>query len=226
MHSYAPGYRGFLRFAKAVDLDLEPFQRKIARTILQDPSETVVLLPRGQGKSRVVGVLAVHHLLTTSRASVYLAAASREQAAVVFEYARDAAQHPALDGALVVRHLELRAPDGGRLRVVASDAPKLHGLTPTFAVVDELHAHRDDEVYLALKTAMLKRPGARMVTISTAGQGAESPLGRLRARALAQPSRSLDQRKPARRLRHLPRRKRRARLHRQSARAGRYVLGA
>src|SRR4051794_24260841 len=34
---------------------------------------------------------------------------------------------------------------------------------------------------------MLKRPDARLVTISTAGQGAETPLGRLRARALAQP---------------------------------------
>lgn len=39
---------------------------------------------------------------------------------------------------------------------------------------------------------MLKRPGAKLVTISTAGVGADSPLGRLRARALAQPSVSRD----------------------------------
>jgi phage terminase large subunit-like protein len=55
------------------------------------------------------------------------------------------------------------------------------------AIVDELHTHTDDEVYLALRTATLKRPDSRLVTISTAGQGADSPLGRLRARALAQP---------------------------------------
>jgi phage terminase large subunit-like protein len=73
------------------------------------------------------------------------------------------------------------------LRVLASDAPKLHGLTPSLAIVDELHAFRDAEPYLALRTAMLKRPGARMVTISTAGQGDDSPLGRLRARGLALP---------------------------------------
>jgi phage terminase large subunit-like protein len=42
--------------------------------------------------------------------------------------------------------------------VLASDAPKLHCLTPSFAIVDELHAFRDAEVYIALKTAMLKRP--------------------------------------------------------------------
>ncbi len=35
---------------------------------------------------------------------------------------------------------------------------------------------------------MLKRPGAQLVTISTAGTGSESPLGRLRTRALAMPS--------------------------------------
>jgi phage terminase large subunit-like protein len=70
----------------------------------------------------------------------------------------------------------------------APDAPLVHGLTPTLALVDELHAHRDAELYLALRTAMLKRPGAQLVTISTAGTGSESPLGRLRTRALAMPS--------------------------------------
>ncbi len=64
---------------------------------------------------------------------------------------------------------------------------RLHGLTPSLAIIDELHAHPDDEVYLALRTAMLKRPGSKLIVISTAGQGTDSPLGRLRARALAQP---------------------------------------
>lgn len=73
------------------------------------------------------------------------------------------------------------------LRVLAADARLLHGLSPTLVIIDELQAHRDDEVYLALSTAMLKRPGAKLVVISTAGQGVDSPLGRLRARALAQP---------------------------------------
>ena len=52
------------------------------------------------------------------------------------------------------------------LRVLAADAPKLHGLTPSLAIIDELHAHPDDDVYLALRTATLKRPGSRLITIS------------------------------------------------------------
>jgi phage terminase large subunit-like protein len=53
--------------------------------------------------------------------------------------------------------------------------------------VDELHAFKDASVYEAMRTALIKRPESRMVVITTAGQGAESPLGRLRTRALSQP---------------------------------------
>src|SRR5215212_9086702 len=60
----------------------------------------------------------------------------------------------------------------------------------TLVLVDELHAHKDAELYLALRTTMLRRPGAQRVTISTAGVGADSPLGRLRTRALALPRRA------------------------------------
>jgi phage terminase large subunit-like protein len=184
---FSPGYRGFLRFAEAVGLRLEPFQRKIARTLFAGQRETLVLLPRGNGKSTLLGAVAVHHLLTVDRAAIYVAAASRDQARVVFEYARDFATHRAVAESVVVRHLELRAPGRGHLRVLASDAALLHGLTPSLAIVDELHSFRDDSVYLALRTAMLKRPDARMGVVSTAGQGADTPLGRLRARALALP---------------------------------------
>ena len=86
---------------------------------------------------------------------------------------------------IVVRHLELRYCDDPsepnvftrHLRVLAADAPRLHGLTPSLAIIDELHAHPDDEVYLALRTATVKRPESRLITISTAGQGADSRWG-------------------------------------------------
>lgn len=166
-------------------LTLEPFQRLIVAEAFSDRRELLVLLPRGNGKTTLFAALALWELLSTPEPAVYCAAASREQARLLFETARKMVQaHPDLDRRITSRHAELRA-NGGILRVLASDAPKVHGLTPTMALVDELHAHRDAELYLALRTAMLKRPGARMVTISTAGYDPESPLGRLRARALA-----------------------------------------
>lgn len=177
------GAEGFPAFCARAGLRLEPFQRKIATAALSGAPELLCLLPRGNGKTTLLAALAVHHLLTHPEPACYVAASSRDQARILFEAARTFAERV---GGLVIRHLELRAP-GGHLRVLAADAPKVHGLTPSLAIIDELHAHRDEELYLALRTAMHKRPGARLVIISTAGHGPETPLGRLHARALGLP---------------------------------------
>ena len=177
----------FQRFCGLIGLPLEPFQEQIAAEAFADARELLVLIPRGNGKTTICAALALFHLLTEPRPAAYVAAASRDQARILFEQARDFARHPLIAPKITTRHLELRVP-GGYLRVLASDAPKVHGLTPSLALVDELHAHKDAELYLALLTAMLKRPGARMVTISTAGFDAASALGKLRTRALALPS--------------------------------------
>ena len=184
----------FPAFCKLIGLDLEPFQRKIASAASGPERELAVLLPRGQGKSALMAAYALWHLIEQP-GHVYCAAASREQARILYEYAAGYARilnHPNI----VDRHLELRwCPDPNRprvftrhLRVLAADAPRLHGLTYGLAVVDELHAHPNDQVYLALLTALAKQPGAKLIVISSAGQGADSPLGRLRARALGLPS--------------------------------------
>jgi hypothetical protein len=67
-----------------------------------------------------------------------------------------------------------------------------HGLILSLAIVDEQHGHRSDELYLALRTVMLKRRDARIVTISTAGADEGSALGELRRRALEQPEVTRD----------------------------------
>lgn len=185
---------GFDKFCDSVGLKLEPFQRRIAKAARGPEREFVALLPRGNGKSTLLGALAVDHLLRVDKAAVYVAASSREQARVIFEIAAGFVRtldHPNL----VVRHHELRYCEDPEIpkvfsrhvRVLAADAPRLHGLTPSLAIIDELHAHPDDSVYLAMKTAQLKRPGSKLIVISTAGAGVDSPLGRLRSRALAQP---------------------------------------
>ena len=185
----------FSSFCERIGLQLEPFQKRIVKAAEGPEHELLVLLPRGQGKTTLMAAIGLHHLLTVEGAAVYCAASSREQARILFEtagrFAREL-EHPNL----VLRHLEIRYCDdpnepkvfSRHLRVLAADAPRLHGLTPSLAIVDELHAHASDDVYLALKTAQLKRPGSRLITISTAGAGTDTPLGRLRARALALPS--------------------------------------
>src|SRR4051794_1304627 len=169
-------------------LRVEAFQRHVAREVFSDRRELLVLLPRGNGKTTLFAAIGVYALLSTRQPAIYVCAASRDQARLLFDTAKRMVRgHPELERRITARYSELRV-DGGFLRVIASDAPLAHGLTPSLVLVDELHAHRDGELYEAMRTSMLKRPGARMVVISTAGSDPDGPLGRLRARALGQPS--------------------------------------
>jgi phage terminase large subunit-like protein len=168
-------------------LRLEPFQRQIVKEVFSDRRELLVLLPRGNGKTTLFAAIGLYALLSTAEPAVYVCAASRDQARLLFDIAKRMVRgHPELERRITARYSELRV-DGGFLRVIASDAPLAHGLTPSLVLVDELHAHRDGELYEAMRTSMLKRPGARLVTISTAGSDVDGVLGALRARALAQP---------------------------------------
>lgn len=182
----------FEAFASAVGLRLEPFQRMILGEIFKGRRELLCLLPRGNGKTTLFSAVALFHLITTAEPAVYCAAAGRDQARLLFESARNmAARHPEIDRLVTPRYNELRVP-GGFLRVLSSDAPRAHGLQPTLALVDELHAHQSSDLYVALRTALGKRAQAQLVTISTAGYDHASTLGQLREKAHSLPDVTRD----------------------------------
>ena len=162
--------------------------------------EVVILLPARQrqddARRRCV---ALHHLVTVPDAKVVVAAASRAAGDATCSTTPQRYARALGDPHVVHRYLELRwcdrrarrsrqGLDAGRWRCSAADARKLHGLTYSLAIVDELQAHADD---VGLRGDGVRRctsaRGAQLVTISTAGQGTDSPLGQLRARALALP---------------------------------------
>ena len=74
------GFAGFTDLAERAGLDLEPFQRRIAKAALSDERELLVLLPRGNGKTALQALVALHHLLTVDDAEVFCCASSRDQA--------------------------------------------------------------------------------------------------------------------------------------------------
>jgi phage terminase large subunit-like protein len=83
---------------------LEPFQRKIAKAMLDRRRETLILLPRGNAKTTLTALVALHHLVSTEDAKIYFVAASVPQARIAFEAASDFARrldHPNI----VFRHL-------------------------------------------------------------------------------------------------------------------------
>lgn len=183
----------FPAFAAQVGLDLEPFQRRIGRALVSDVEEVVVLLPRGCGKTTLIAAYALWHLLTVEDARVNFTAATREQASIAYEAAVGFAHRLGDDRLHATRReLNFRPDPASRrftryTRVRPGDADALQGLDSTLAVIDELHVATDADAYVAM-VGSLKAPGAVLRIISTAAPSADSPLGQLRARALALPS--------------------------------------
>jgi phage terminase large subunit-like protein len=187
--SLRPGLAGLAEFGQAIGEPLEPHERRIARAYFGSAREVAAILPRGNAKTTLAAKVGVHHLCSTPGAMVTIGAASRDQARICFERMRGFAEHPALEDMLVVRHLELRHEEGGGLlRVVPSDGPRVHGLSSTLYIGDEVWAWPPNgELLEAMQTGLIKRRDSKLLLISTAAQ-LDSPLGRLRARALAQSS--------------------------------------
>jgi len=106
---------------------------------------------------------------------------------------RALSRHPAVRDHVVWRTDAVRwahDPKGPPvLSVVAASGAQAHGWNPTLMIGDEIWAWADREPTLlgAMATAMLKNPGCRFLGISTAAASLDSPLDRLRTRALAAP---------------------------------------
>ncbi len=177
----------FERFCAAIGLAIEDFQRTIVEEAFSDRRELLVSMPRGSGKTTLVAALVLFELLRDAAAAIVVAAASREQAQILFDEASKLARRdPYIARRVAATRRELRTTTGGVLKVISADADRQLGLIPSAVVVDELGSHPDDELYVALRTALIK--GTRkMLVLSTAAVHGEGPLWQLRERCLAQP---------------------------------------
>jgi phage terminase large subunit-like protein len=128
--------------------------------------------------------------LTVPDASVPIGAASREQAGILYRQASGfIRRNPELERFLKPQdgyRRILNTVNGGVLQVYASDADTGDGVIPTMALIDELHRHKDDGLYGVWADGLGKR-GGQIVTISTAGDDEDSPLGVMRNKALRMP---------------------------------------
>src|SRR4051812_49709252 len=180
----------FGRFCGALTLDsgepmsLEPFQRSMLDDFFTGAVETLILLPKKNGKSTLLAALALFHLITTPDAECVIGAASRDQATILYDQAAGFVRRsPGLDKRVHVKrgYREIQSQrDAGRIRVLAADVDTADGVIPTLALVDELHRHKSAGLYGVFRDGLGPRSG-RMVTISTPGDSENSPLGLMRA---------------------------------------------
>lgn len=184
----------FVKFGALVGITVEPFQRLIVREIFAGRQEIVVMMPRGNGKTTLMALYSLYHLLTHPEPAVYCAAAARHQAAILWEETRRIAMRSkAVSDRLTFRHNEIRTANGF-MRVMAADAENVHGGIPTLLFCDELHAHKNNKLFVALQTSLGKNPDACLCTISSAGYDEDGTLGKLRTGFLAEPDKHIDDR--------------------------------
>lgn len=190
---------GSLALENGKPMVLEPFQHTILADYFAGVRETVVLIPKKNGKTSLLAALALHHMLATDDPYVPVVAASVKQAKVMFNQARGLiARSPAikdkfrvLNGYREIRKIDPDDPDNpkrwvGLLDVLAADEDTADGAIPTLACVDELHRQKSSGLYAVLRDGLGARDG-RMLTISTAGDDLGTPLGQIRNAAHALP---------------------------------------
>jgi phage terminase large subunit-like protein len=160
-------------------IELLGFQRELlarlfARRVTGRLRHRVALvgMPRRNGKSTLAGGLALHGLLLSGGgAEVYSAAVDKQQARIVFsDVARMIEFEPTLSKRLRVFRDAIEFPGNGSVyRVLSADAFSAEGLNISRAIVDELHAHRSDDLWNVLTLASGSRVDPLVIAITTAG---------------------------------------------------------
>lgn len=169
-------YRWQERIVRRIYGPRHPDGSRIVKTVM-------LLLPRGNRKTSLAAALALLHLFgPESRAAgqVLFAACDREQASIGFREAANIIREDSrLLNAVKIRdafnskkQITFRQ-NGTTLTALASDGGAAHGLTPSFTLIDEIHAWKGRDLWEAIKSGQAKTDDTLMVIATTAGRGAE-----------------------------------------------------
>lgn len=165
---------------------LEPWQKFILANLLgfyrKDTGtrrfrQAYIEVPRKNGKTALISGLAMRMLLDERGAEVILASPSYKQSQIAFEFCQKFGKNLDPKGKSFKTYrdnIKLDETDS-KLFCVASDANRLDGYNPSFAIVDEFHQHPDSKVLNALLQGQNNRPSAMACIITTAGVDITSP---------------------------------------------------
>lgn len=143
-----------------------------------------LMLPRGNRKTSIAAAWALLHTIgpeARPAGQAIFAASDREQAGIGFKEAANIVRE---DHRLVAATRIYDAHNSAKkiisrsnkaeLLAVSSDGAAQHGKTPSFVLVDEIHAWKGRDLWEALKSGMAKVPDTLMIIATTAGRGQEN----------------------------------------------------
>ena len=160
-------------------IHLYPWEKKFIRGAFSTDGDSSLSIARGNGKSTILGAIGAAFVdgpLRQPRAETIIVASSFMQARIVWEHTKaflgdkiyDKSEWRVSDSdqSATITH----RPTGARLRAVGNDPRKMHGWAPWLVCVDEPAQHdpsKTDRALSAIRTAMGKVPGSRMIAIGT-----------------------------------------------------------
>nr|WP_313010704.1 terminase TerL endonuclease subunit [Brucella intermedia] len=167
----------FERITRRIYGPRHPDKRRIVKTVF-------LMLGRGNRKTSHAAAWSLLHLLgpeAVPAGQVIFAACDREQAGIGF---REAANIVRMDKRLVTATKINEALNsakqitnrqtGATLKAISSDGKAQHGTTPTFVLVDEIHAWKGRDLWEAIDSGMVKADDPLMIICTTAGRGQEN----------------------------------------------------
>lgn len=141
--------------------------------------ETYLQLARKQGKSSIISVLALYHLIADGEAAPFVAclASTREQSRLIFEMCQNYAKSLDPKGEYIkyYRNYMKMPANNGEVKIFSSDASKLDGLNVSLGIIDEMAVQPDNQLYSKIKTSMGFRSQPLMVLITTPQGDLNSP---------------------------------------------------
>jgi phage terminase large subunit-like protein len=162
-------------------LVLRSWQKELVRRIFaRDPDGgltarvALVGTPRKSGKSALASTLALYSLIAEGieGGEVVVAAAEKEQARIIFGEAKRMVEASELSEICTLYRDAIFVPSTNSvMKVLSAEAYSKEGLNVSRAIVDEIHAHKNRELFDVLSLSMGNRGKlAQLLAVTTAGQ--------------------------------------------------------
>jgi phage terminase large subunit-like protein len=173
---------------------LRPWQQDIIRALYRTNDagrrtvrQGLITMARKNGKSQLSAALALAAMLPEvageARGQIVSCAADRDQAALIYNEMRAfILADEDLSDRLIIREFKKEIEDswsGSTYRALSSDARKAHGLSPSFAICDEVAQWHDRELYDNILTGTGARAEPLVVVISTQSADPDSLMSEL-----------------------------------------------
>lgn len=177
--------------------NLEPWQQFVIANIVgwywkenktRRYTSSYIEVSRKQGKTALAAALCLYYLIADGEdgAEVDLAANSKEQAKIAFEFCSQFSKQLDNKGKLlgIYRDSITLNTNASKLRVFAADDSKLDGFNASFGLIDEYHSAKNSKVRDVIKSSMGMRTNPHLCTITTAGFDKSLPCYQLRTTAV------------------------------------------